>query len=69
MVVDTSAFSSDDFRHEHLPSEQELLEGMQAVQDAVAAAEKEHGILPSPQPIRYRSGSEQSGKKPLAFID
>ncbi len=65
MTVEQSMFSDDGLRHEQLPSEQELLEGMQAVQDAVAAAEREHGILSSPQPVRHADSREQSGEFPL----
>jgi len=56
-----SSFSEDDFsRRPQLPSEQELLEGMQAVQAAVEAAEKEDGILGSPGPLRHSGSNYQN---------
>ena len=50
MVAERSEGSEEQDERSHLPSEQELLEGMQAVQAAVAAAEREQGdagVLPS----------------------
>lgn len=52
MAAERSEDSEERFEVSDLPSEQELLEGMQAVQAAVAAAEEEQGdagIL-APQP-------------------
>jgi hypothetical protein len=59
MSVGARTFSDEGLRQEHLPSEQELLEGMQAIQAAVAAAESEHGILASMQPVRHREDKQQ----------
>jgi hypothetical protein len=51
----SGSFSEEDgLRRSQLPSEQELLEGMQAVQAAVEAAEQEDGILGSLRPVLRR---------------
>ena len=55
MGTSSGSFSEEDgLRRSQLPSEQELLEGMQAVQAAVEAAEREDGILGSPRPVLRR---------------
>ncbi|EIE19233.1 alpha/beta-hydrolase [Coccomyxa subellipsoidea C-169] len=55
MGASSGSFSEEDGpRRSQLPSEQELLEGMQAVQAAVEAAEQEDGILGSPTPVLRR---------------
>ncbi len=55
MGASSGSFSEEDGpRRSQLPSEQELLEGMQALQAAVEAAEQEDGILGSPTPVLRR---------------
>ncbi|CAL8464467.1 g4002 [Coccomyxa elongata] len=57
MEASSGSFSEEEgTRRSQLPSEQELLEGMQAVQAAVAAAEQEDGILGSPRPVLRHQG-------------
>ena len=57
MEASLGSFSEEECtRRSQLPSEQELLEGMQAVQAAVAAAEQEDGILGSPRPVLRHQG-------------
>lgn len=57
MEASPGSFSEEEgTRRSQLPSEQELLEGMQAVQAAVAAAEQEDGILGSPRPVLHHQG-------------
>jgi hypothetical protein len=63
MVAERSAGSEEQDERSHLPSEQELLEGMQAVQAAVAAAEREQGdagLLPAHSDSRPSTPGEPS---------